>query len=359
MLDGDEWVVRYQSGFALSDIGTRLSREQAPNATSALLQAAPLAIADLQADPERNVGFVKQYGLKSVLAVPLNAKSQTIGCALFYAAGSIKHFTDSEVDFGRKLGSSVSLALENARLYGTERTIANVLQSALLTLPASLPGFEFANAYSSATEMTNVGGDFYDIFELDEHHIGVTIGDVSGKGLDAAVLTSLIRNSIRAYASEDGMGPSKVLSQANQIVHKSTPTEIFTTVFFAIVDRRDGCLLYANAGHPAAAVLKADGTSARLSATGPLLGAFPGMRFEEREMCLGPDDLLFLYTDGLTEARRDREFYGEERLFEFLSTTRSMVPRHVVEAVLADVESYAGDRLRDDLAILAVRRVVA
>jgi GAF domain-containing protein len=359
MLEGDEWVVRHQSGFALSDIGTRLSKEQAPNATSALLQAAPLAIADLQADTGRNVGFVKQYGLKSVLAVPLNVKGQPIGCALFYSAGSIKHFTDAEVDFGRKLGSSVSLALENARLYGTERNISNVLQSALLTLPASVPGLEFASAYSSATEATNVGGDFYDIFELDERYVGVTIGDVSGKGLEAAVLTSLIRNSIRAYASEGGMGPSKVLSQANQIVHKSTPSEIFATVFFAMFDRRDGRLLYASAGHPAAAVVKADGSSAHLSATGPLLGAFPGMRFEEREACLGPDDLLFLYTDGLTEARRDRELYGEDRLFEFLSTGRSTVPRLVIEAVLADVGSFGGDRLRDDLAILAVRRVVA
>jgi PAS domain S-box-containing protein len=359
MLDGDDWVVRYQSGFALSAIGTRFSKEQAPNATSALLQAAPLAIADLQADEKRNIGFVEQYDLKSVLAVPLNAKSQTIGCALFYTAESIKHFTEAEVDFGRKLGSSVSLALENARLYGAERDTANVLQSALLTLPASLSGFEFANAYSSATAATNVGGDFYDIFELDEHYVGITIGDISGKGLDAAVLTSLIRNSIRAYASEDAKRPSRVLAQANQLIFRSTPTEVFATVFFAMVDRRDGRLVYANAGHPAAAVVKPDGTSARMPATGPLLGAFPDMLFEEREGCLDPDDLLFLYTDGLTEARRDGELYGEDRLFAMLPTTRSTVPRDVIDAVLVDVNRFAGDRLRDDLAILAVRRVVS
>ena len=359
MLDGDEWVVRYQSGFTPSDVGMRLSNAQAPIAASALLQAGPLAIADLRADKERNVGFVKQYDLKSVLAVPLNAKSQTIGCALFYAAESIKRFTEGEVDFGRKLASAVSLALENARLYDTERNIANVLQSALLTLPASLPGFEFANAYSSATETTNVGGDFYDIFELDEHYVGITIGDVSGKGLDAAVLTSLIRNSIRAYASEDDVGPSRVLTQANQIVYRSTPKEVFATVFFAMVDRRDGRLLYANAGHPAAAVVMADGTSARMSATGPLLGAFPGTRFDEREVCLDPGDVLFLYTDGLTEARRGGELYGEDRLFAFLPTMCSADPTDVIEAVLAEVKSYAGDRLRDDLAVLAVKRVVS
>jgi GAF domain-containing protein len=354
-LEGDGWVVRYESGFSPDVVGTRLSKRLAPNATQAARQRVAYAIDDLSHDKRRNVGFVKRYGLKSVLAVPLIGKGNVIGCALFYTGREVKHFTEAEIDFGRKLGSAASTALSNARSYGTERNIANVLQDALLTLPASVAGFEFANSYSSATVTANVGGDFYDIFELDEHCVGVTIGDVSGKGLDAAVLTSLLRNSIRAYATEPGKGPAKVLKQANALFHRFTPTEIFATVFFGIVDRRDGRILYANAGHPAAALVRDGGRLERLARTGPLLGAFESVPYAEREACLGSGDLLFLYTDGLIEARRDGVQYGEERLFEFLRGLRDKPVSDVVEAVLAEVGSFATAGLRDDLATLALR----
>jgi phosphoserine phosphatase RsbU/P len=145
--------------------------------------------------------------------------------------------------------------------------------------------------------------------------------------------------------------------QANEVVFKATPTEIFATVFFAILDRRSGRLVCASAGHPAAALTKDDGTFVRLTTTGTILGAFPEVTYRETEACLGLDDLLFLYTDGLTEARRDGELYGEERLFAFLSMMIDRAAPDVVSAALAEVTSFAGNRLRDDLAILALRRV--
>jgi GAF domain-containing protein len=354
--EGDGWVVRYEAGFSPEVIGAHLSKRVAPNATQAAAQRAAYAIDDLSQDKKRNVGFVRRYALKSVLAVPLIATGDVIGCALFYAEKEVKHFTEAEIDFGRKLGSAASMALSNAASYGAERNIAHVLQDALLTLPSSVAGFEFASSYSSATVTTNVGGDFYDVFELDEHRVGVTMGDISGKGLDAAVLTSLLRNSIRAYATEPGHGPAKVLTQANSLFHRFTPTEIFATVFFGIVDRRDGRALYANAGHPAAALVREDGCVERLAGTGPLLGAFESAAYTDREVQLGREDLLFLYTDGLIEARRDGAQYGEERLFEFLPSSKNEPVSAVVEATMREIESFATAGLRDDLATLALRR---
>jgi sigma-B regulation protein RsbU (phosphoserine phosphatase) len=131
---------------------------------------------------------------------------------------------------------------------------------------------------------------------------------------------------------------------------------VFATVFFAILDRRTGHIVYANAGHTTAAVMKDDGTYVRLKATGPLIGAFPAMEYADYEACLGLDELLFLYTDGLTEARRNGELYGEERLFVLLATTERRTSSEVVGALLADVTTFAGNRLKDDLAILAIRR---
>lgn len=358
MLEGEEWVVRHQEGFSARAVGARLSRDQAPNVTLAAKRRVPIAVDDMRAgqDPVF-LRFAKRQESMSALIVPLIAKGVVIGCALFYASPAMRHFTEAEVDFGRKLGSAVSLGLENARLYASEHGIAETLQQALLSLPDRLPGVEFAPFYRSATELTRVGGDFYYIFEQGDRCVGITIGDISGKGLGAAVLTSLVKNTIRAHANEGTKTPGQVLALTNEIMHRSTATEVFATVFFGILDLRDGHLRYANAGHTTGAVLKRDGTILKLPASAPIVGAFSQVVFDESEACLDWDEFLFLYTDGLTEAWQDSDLYGEERLFELLSASKRGSAQDIVAEAMADVMQFAGNRLRDDLAVLAVRRV--
>jgi GAF domain-containing protein len=355
MSEAGEWVVRYQTGFSPQDVGIRLTEAQAPGATRAARDGAPFQIELMPDDPLTNVGFVEAYGLKSVLAVPLFTRGVVTGCALFYTSKDVRRFTDSEIDFGRKLGAVVSLGLENARLYSVERNTAQTLQRALLTLPESLRGIDFAPSYRSATESMLVGGDFYDIFELDDDRVGITIGDISGKGLRAAVLTSLVKDTIRAHANERSKTPAHILTLTNDLVYRATPTESFATVFFAILDRRDGRLSFANAGHTTALIMKRDGTTAKLPVSDPILGAFADVEFGETDARLEAGELLFLYTDGLTEARRGAELYGEERLLALLGSTTRGPARELVAEVMADVMSFAAGHLRDDLAILAVR----
>ena len=224
-------------------------------------------------------------------------------------------------------------------------------------LPESLRGVEFAPSYRAATQSTLVGGDFYDLFELDDDRIGITIGDISGKGLGAAVLTSLVKDTIRAHANERTKTPAQILSLTNDLVFRSTPTEVFATVFFGILDRRDGRLLFANAGHTTAAIMRCDGVTSELAVTDPILGAFASVDFGESEEHLDAGEMLFLYTDGLTEARRGSELYGEERLFALLGKSTREPAQEVVAEVMDDVLRFASGNLRDDLAILAVRRL--
>jgi hypothetical protein len=300
-------------------------------------------------------------GFMSTASFPLKTEGAIVGVITLYA-GAPHYFDDEEVRLLTTLADDFSFALESAataRLYDVEHRISSVLQAALLTLPASVAGFEFASSYSSATESTSVGGDFYDIFELDEHRIGIVIGDISGKGLDAAVQTSLVRNTIRAYASEPEKTPAQVLIRANVVVHAATPPETFATVICATIDRRDGQLVYANAAHPAGALTRSDGAVLMLGPTGPLLGAFEGAKFDESTTHLGADDCLFLYTDGLTEARSGKSQYGEERLISLLPRLGDRAPSAFTDAVLQDVRSFASNGLRDDLATLTVRRVDA
>ncbi len=288
------------------------------------------------------------------ITFPAKAHGRTYGLVtLGFSAQSV--FGEHEVSLYETIGDQLGIALENIRQFQAERRIADWLQEALLSMPRSVSGIEFAHTYRSSTEAARVGGDFYDLFELKEGRIGVSIGDVAGKGIDAAVLTSLAKHTIRAHAFEGGKTPAQVLSLTNQVIHEATRPESFVTIFFATIDLNDGRLICANAGHTAAALVHRDGTITSLAQTGPPAGAFEGVQFGLAEARLGFGELLFLYSDGLTEARRGDEFYGEERLLALLSKVRSD-PQSVLREVLDDVMLFSGGDLRDDMAVLGLTR---
>jgi len=354
--EGDGWVVRHEYRLKEGLVGQRFSDDQLQVARRAADEQDVQIIDDASAHPGVNQETRRLFKAQSLLVVPLIAREEVVGVIYFIYHSRIHRFSSAEADFARRLSVSLGLAIVNARLFEAERDIADRLQEALLTLPDAVPGIEFAHAYHSATEAARVGGDFYDLFPLNHAYVGIVIGDVAGKGLDAAVLTSMVKNTIRAHANERGKTPSQILTLTNDVVYKSTPTEAFVTVFFGILDCRDGRLVYSNAGHTSAAVVGEGGSAGKLSATGPLLGAFEDVAFDQAETCLELDELLFLYTDGLTEARHDHELYGEERLFAFLATRGAKSARDVVEDVIGEVLTFTADRLRDDLALLAVKR---
>jgi sigma-B regulation protein RsbU (phosphoserine phosphatase) len=147
------------------------------------------------------------------------------------------------------------------------------------------------------------------------------------------------------------------VSAASHILLTDSPPEIFATLFFGILDLRDGMLRYCNAGHTTGCIRRLDGSVARLPANSPLAGAVPVDTWEQSEERMGPDDLLLLYTDGLTEARRNGEFFGEQRLLDLLAKGAQATPGELVGDVMDDVMAFTGRRLRDDLAIVSLKRV--
>ncbi len=286
-----------------------------------------------------------------LVAFPAKAHGRTCGVvALGFAAAS--PFGEQERPLCEAIGDQLGIAIENIRQFQAEREIADRLQGALLSMPAAIAGVEFAHAYRSATEAARVGGDFYDLFELGPEQVGIVIGDVAGKGLDAAVLTALVRHTIRAYAF-DGKTPAQVIALTNEVVHAATPPDAFVTIFFAVLDTSGGGLVYASAGHTTAALVHGDRTISGLSRTGPPAGAFSGVKFGLKKTHVGRGELLFLYSDGLIEARRGVEFYGEERLQSLLRNGGSD-PHTVLGHVVDDVVAFSGDGLKDDLAVLGL-----
>lgn len=294
-----------------------------------------------------------EWLLEKALSIPLVFKGRILGN--IGVIGDASHRLSRRVIRRLEaLAAQASVAIENAVLYQQQSNVAEVLQQSLLTLPDRIAGIRFANAYHAASAAGHVGGDFYDLFEIGPHLIGVVVGDISGKGLEAAVLTSLMKNTLRAHTAEPEKGPGEILRLTNEIVYRETSSEQFATAFFGILDITTGRLTYTNAGHTTTAVLHGDGTVSALPSTGPLVGAFEAMQFGEGGIVLAPGDSLLLYTDGLTEARRDREEFGEERLLTLLSRTEAGGPEGMIARITDEVEQFTGGVLRDDLALLAI-----
>jgi len=236
-----------------------------------------------------------------------------------------------------------------------QRQIADTLQEALLVVPESIPGLSFGHLYRSATLATRVGGDFYDLFELDEHRVGILLGDVSGKGLQAATMTSMIKNTVRAYAHQHS-SPAGVMRRTNDLMAWGSDPGSFVTAFFALLDRRDGALVYCSAGHPPA-IIRRGSSTALLECFSPALGAFPDLEYREARETLALGEVLVLYTDGVTEARSDEDFYGEDRLLALVTQIDRVPVTELPRAIYEYVAAFAGGTFSDDIALLALARV--
>ncbi len=351
--DEDGWVIKYVYNMPQGQVGARFSDSQVRITTLAAQEKKTIAVDDARSDKRIDPEMRKKYGTYSVMAVPLISKEEVIGAISFNFTSFIHTFSDSELDFANKLGPAVSLAMENARLYEAERHIANTLQGGLLSVPERIDGMEFGYLYRSATETAKVGGDFYDIFELEDDKVGVIIGDVSGKGIKAATLTSLVRNTIRAYAYEEEL-PSVILKKANEAIRRIVPVGSFITLFLGIVDMHSRKLLYCSAGHPSVLLKRKTAEVELLEVSSPIIGAFAGLDFIDSMASIKVGDMLFLYTDGITEARCGNDLFREERLVEFLNNLEAMSAKDVPYAVFSRVMEFTGGRLADDVALLSI-----
>ncbi|WP_329448247.1 SpoIIE family protein phosphatase (plasmid) [Streptomyces sp. NBC_01426] len=236
------------------------------------------------------------------------------------------------------------------------------LQSSLLpdTLPP-IPGMQSAAHYRTASP-DRLGGDFYDVFPLDEKRFGFFLGDVCGKGPQAAAVTSLTRYTLRAAALHDP-DPVSALTTLNRVLHErySAGDPRYCTAIFGTLETDPGTgqvtVHLASGGHPPALVLRADGTADFLPTSGGLLvGILPNAPFTPATTTLAPGDTLLLYTDGLTEARTGEsrtDLYGDEALRAFATHHAGRSPQAVIEAVTGLLDSF-GDGLDDDTALLAL-----
>ena len=313
-------------------------------------------------DPEARE-LVREMQLRSGMIVPLSARGRTLGAMTYVWAESGRTYTPADLALAETLAARVALVIDNARLYRDRDHIARTLQQSLL--PPELPGIEgidLAARYRPAGEGIEVGGDFYDAFDIGEGDWTVALGDVVGKGPDAAALMGMVRHTIRAAAIRE-RAPARVLATVNAAVRRQTSEEQFCTAVAARLRPQEDRVIawICVAGHPPPIVLRADGSLQWIRGGGALLGVFEDAELAEDELRLSSGDTLVLYTDGVIEERGTEErgtegsAFGEEGLSTVLKGAAEASANEIVDRIEEAVLAHGSGEPKDDIAILAIR----
>jgi sigma-B regulation protein RsbU (phosphoserine phosphatase) len=302
-------------------------------------------------DRARFVAWVREEGVASFAHVPLILGPRRFGML------TVAHPEDDALDERRlallqSLARPAAAAIANALEFQHERKVAAALTRGFVpSTPPELEGFSLGVVYEPVGHEVS-GGDVFGVWRLPSGALAVLVGDVSGKGLEVAAVSAMVRFFVEAR-TWDSERPAEVLTQANAILRRRLPGRIaLVTAFLAVID--EGVLRYANAGHVPPLVVGAEGAPRELPTTGLPLGVTDAVSFGEHELAFGAGDLLFASTDGLSEARRDSELFGHERVRDLVAEHAGIDPQALVELAYAEAESWARE-LSDDVAILALR----
>jgi PAS domain S-box-containing protein len=301
--------------------------------------------------------LIKGIGMRSAMIVPMLARGRSVGALSFVSGPSGRRFDERDLELAQELARRCATAIDNARLFADRAYIARTLQESLL--PAALPhipGIEAAARFLATGDGNEVGGDFYDLFETGGRGWTVVMGDVCGKGPDAAAVTALARYTLRAAAMRERL-PSRSLRLLNEALLRQRKDRRFCTVAYAYLEARDGGARVgvASGGHPLPMLLRADGTVEAVGEPGTLLGVLPDPNLEDRSLALSPGDALVFYTDGVIEGRGASAALDEEGLRRLLAdcagASADAIAGRVEDAALAAQDGPP----RDDIAVLVLR----
>jgi len=244
--------------------------------------------------------------------------------------------------------------LESERRAAQELEIAKQVQARLF--PQTLPPLKTLEYAGICIQARKVGGDYYDFLDLGQERLGFVIGDISGKGIAAALLMANLQANLRSQCALALDQPQRLLRSVNQLFCENTPDGAFATLFFAEYDDISCRLRYANCGHLPALLLRSDNTVERLDATATVLGIFKDWDCEIGECQLHPGDTLALYTDGITESyNSDEEQFGEQRLIEALQRHRQACSQAALASIVGEVQRFSPHEQHDDITLILAK----
>lgn len=323
-----------------------------------LVEDLPREAIQAAARDAEHLRLLENLDVRHFVIAPLKTPSGVIGTLTFGLGESGRSVGPEDLELITSLAARAALHIQNANLYAERSHIAEVLQASLR--PRALPtitGAEVAARFMPAGAHTEVGGDFYDVFRSGDGVWTAIVGDVVGKGPEAAAVTALARHTLRTASLLEG-DPGANLALLNRALRSDSIEPHFCTVLYVRLCPGDGgldCRL-ANGGHPAPLILRANGRVEPLDAgRGPLVGAFADARYGEAIVRLAPGELLLMYTDGVTEVRGRQAEFGEHELADTLVACAGHSPEEVVANVLRRAVELQAGQPRDDIALLAIQ----
>jgi serine phosphatase RsbU (regulator of sigma subunit) len=298
------------------------------------------------------VPFLEKGSTAAVL--PIATPGEVLASLTVISLDPARPISDETIDTALSIAAQAALAIDNARLYQQQKDFADTMQRSLLPdSQPSIPGLELGAVYEPAATVA-VGGDVYDFLELPDGRLAVCLGDVTGHGIEATADMAMARFTFRSLAREHPE-PGDFLAHANDVVAQEIALGKFITMVYVAADPAHGVARCASAGHPEPRLVLPDGSVEGVTVGGMALGIEPKQVFPEVEIPLPPGAAIVLYTDGVIEARRDRELYGVERLDTVLRQCRGLSPEGLVRRVVEDCRAFGGE-LTDDVAVVAIKR---
>jgi PAS domain S-box-containing protein len=307
------------------------------------------------AQDEEHLALLREVGLRSALVVPLRARGRPVGAITLVNAESLRRFDESDREFAEQIATRAGVAVENARLATARRAIAQTLQRSLL--PEVVPviaGWEIATLYRSAdaADEVEVGGDFYDFLPTDAGWI-VLIGDVTGKGIEAAAMTSLVRHGAR-FLSRYEQSPSRILAGLNEALRERAGLWLCTALCLRLEAER---ITVCSAGHPPPLIVRDDGRVREIGGAGPILGAWTSEGSPDRPTEISSDETVVLYTDGVIDTRGEAGRFGSRRLRRLLAEHAGAAPAAMLATLESELSRFSAAQQADDTAAVALRAV--
>jgi phosphoserine phosphatase RsbU/P len=331
----------------------------------AVLERVAVLVADT-ADDDHLIAAasIREQGIRSALCAPLAVRGEVLGAIYLDRRDSQEGFDEGGLRLLTIVANQAAQVIANARLHtrllerrAQEREIELAWDIQKGLLPGPMPRTAGVEVLGTTRPARIVGGDFYDFFFLDAHRLCFVIADVSDKGMPAALFMAVTKTLIRTTA-DAAAGPGELLTRVNRALSADNPRCMFVTAFIGVIETRTGELCYANAGHNPPYRLGTGSAPEEIRRLGDMpLGVMPDVQYSEGRLRLDPDDVLFMFTDGVTEAADEREaLFAEEELERSLARAEDRSPSMLIERVMADVDAHAGGAPQsDDITMLVLK----
>jgi serine phosphatase RsbU (regulator of sigma subunit) len=324
----------------------------------------PLVSNDLSTDRRFRAAHKGDHGIRSILSVPLLLKGSMIGVLNVFNKRTPEGFSPADRRLLAIIATESAQVIENSRLCEEEKALLRMQEEMRLAykiqmnlLPVRAPHVKGYDIAGKTIPAKDVGGDYFDFIVIDDRRLGLCLGDVSGKGMPAALLMANLQATLRSHALQP-LEPCECLSRSNDLIFRSTDDDRFVTLFYSVLDSKEHKLSYCNGGHNPPLLIGAAGEPRHLKVGGTVLGTFARWSYGGETVCMSPGDILLVYSDGITDAANssDEEF-EEMRLLQAVVEHRSEPADTIIDAVLDTVRLHTGDASQlDDMTLVVVKR---